>query len=60
MILSVVGISNICKDCMQELQEAWVEKPDGSVQKIYFCGCVLSREEAEKVRKRHRGEDLPS
>ena len=47
MILTVVGVMNMCSDCKQELRESWVRNPDGTVQKIYSCGCVLTKEEAD-------------
>lgn len=51
MILTVIGVLNMCSDCKEELRESWVENPDGTVQKIYSCGCVLSKEEAELLKK---------
>ena len=51
MILTVVGVMNVCSDCGSELRESWVQNPDGTVQKIFSCACVLSREEAEQVKQ---------
>lgn len=56
MILTVIGVTNMCSDCKEELRESWIQNPDGMVQKIYSCGCVLTKEEADKAMK----EQVPS